>query len=87
MAKVTVFQSDIDRGSHSGFSCPVAIAVRRAFPLKHNIYVNQELTYVNDPYQDPYIKVPLPPEVLTFIQLYDANERFVEPFSFELELE
>jgi hypothetical protein len=75
---IKVTRNDISRGeSHSCSLCPVARAIRRAFPGK-TVTVGCALVNV-----DGYRTIELPPMVRNFIRDFDSK-RPVTPISFRI---
>lgn len=88
MRKITVnvTQEDIDNGEPDDCSeCPVALAIWRELPLFRGVRVNRDGIYLVDMDNRVYER-DFPHGVLNFIGLFDEGG-YVEPFSFELDLE
>ena len=81
--KINVTQEDIDQGVPlSVLSCPVALAVRRAFGV-HYASVGPVFITVEESVND-FDTYDTPANVSTFIEDFDTDQATVQPFSFEL---
>jgi hypothetical protein len=83
--KVQVTQEDIDNGTPGKpCSCPVALAVLRAFNVS-GVYISVEPVYIT--FQPRYLShheyYATPSSVASFVAMFDTGFP-VEPFEFEL---
>lgn len=83
MVTIEVTEADIQVGQRKNcFDCPIALAVRRAYPEitnpEFNISVGVRHGFVGN------ARFWMPTEAAEFIKKFDAGET-VEPFSFQVE--
>lgn len=77
---VQVKQEHIDAGGRSGYTCPVALAIKELLPDR-GVYVGRMyLRFCEDTDWKP-----MPPKVQKWIREYDYGMK-VEPFEFEMNL-
>lgn len=77
--RIEVTQEDIKKGErHSGISCPIALALKRALPGRH-VGVSEETADIGE-----NARVLLPLEAQDFIDDFDDGLG-VDPFAFELD--
>ncbi len=83
MVRVDVTQECIDAGDPSNSkTCPVAYAANQIDHL-HRVEVNPYI--IEFVYLDQHYLIDLPMEAVEFIHQFDSG-KYVEPFSFEIEL-
>lgn len=81
--KIDVTGKDIRNGVRKiADSCPIALAVQRAFPDK-GIEVDDQIIGVYAPGESQLFKTPLVAK--EFIALFDGGTATPEPFSFDLD--
>lgn len=80
--EIEVTQEDIEKGQrHRSLSCPVALAVNRAFN-GGSIYVGSSHIYDEN---DGMRTIDLPIEAISFIRVFDSG-KVVKPFKFSIEV-
>lgn len=63
--------------------CPVALAIRQAFPRAGAVYVDS--TYVTFGHRGSWTEVGLPDAATQFIEAFDRDDPAPPPFTFELD--
>lgn len=85
--KVTVTAEDITQGTRFDvYTCPIALAFKRAFPKVHSSYVGIDAAFVEatENTKENANHYPLSTEAIDFVYDFDHGKD-VKPFSFEIE--
>lgn len=75
--KIEVTQADISNGLFAATHCPVALALRRAYPKRENIHVGPYVMQIGSR------NVSTPYKVRAFTRAFD-DFKAVKPFTFEV---